>query len=35
MERMAQSYPDEYEVQAFYALTLQSRGAEKRPHLRQ
>jgi Tfp pilus assembly protein PilF len=24
MERMAQSYPDDYEVQAFYALTLQA-----------
>jgi tetratricopeptide (TPR) repeat protein len=24
MERMAQSYPDDFEVQAFYALTLQS-----------
>ncbi|MFL6792949.1 MAG: hypothetical protein ACJ8EE_17445 [Bradyrhizobium sp.] len=24
MERMAQSYPDEYEVQAYYALTLQA-----------
>src|SRR5882757_783300 len=24
MERMAQSYPDDYEVQAYYALTLQA-----------
>jgi len=28
MERMAQTYPDDYEVQAYYALTLQASAAK-------